>query len=221
MSNLVSPKRLALLPCTGQHRPAVRIVLRFERKSSMISISTEQRQIIEGAITGVMLTIVGCGFWLTIKLPKLMPRVTRAQVKSLGVWMHGSVVVLAVLLIFVYRGLDRITRPASPRDAPQEAAAANPERPRLHFTSAVRGGDEIKIVCGISSMCAVSASRHDAAENTKNGTVYQIKNGTKAGVIFYDPVVSGADIAAIYIEAGPYAEQSGWVPAKWMHRLPK
>lgn len=187
----------------------------------MISISAEQRQIIDGVITGLILAIVGCGFWLTIKLPKLMPHITVAQSKSLGVRMHGSAVVLVVLLSIVYKELDRITRPASPMEAPQETAAAHHERPRLHFTSAVRGGDEVKIVCGVSSVCAVSASEHDAAENTKNGPAYQIKNGTKAGVIFYDPVVSGADIASIYIEAGPHADKSGWIPAKWMHRLPK
>jgi hypothetical protein len=45
----------------------------------MLSISYGQRQTIDGIITISVLAIVGRGFWFAIKLPKLMPNMTKAQ----------------------------------------------------------------------------------------------------------------------------------------------
>jgi hypothetical protein len=182
----------------------------------MLSISYDQRQIIDGVITISVLAIVGYGFWFAIKLPKLMPNMTKAQSWNLRGRLRFLSFGLLVFLAAIYTGLDRITRPKIPAAAPQEAAAV----PRVHRTSAARMGDDVKIVCGGGSLCAIAATEQDALKNAKNGGAYQVKSGTKAVVLLYDPEVNGADAAKVYLEAGPSANKDGWIPAKWMHMLP-
>lgn len=189
----------------------------------MLSISYEQRQTIEGGITILVLAIVGYGFWFAIKLPKLMPNMTKAQSWNLRSRLRFLSFGLLVFLAALYTGLDRITRPETPAASPQETAASPQETaavPRVRRTSAARMGDDVKIVCGGSSLCAVAATEQDALKNVKNGGAYQVKNGTKAVVLLYDPEVNGADAAKVYLEAGPNANKDGWIPAKWMHMLP-
>lgn len=143
--------------------------------------------------------------------------------------------IAGVLCFVVGSWFRRTFLPPAPPPAIAAEPAPAPSPPRIARSSTARDGDVVKIVCGSGKLCAVTETAQDALKITlgqvPSAKVFYVTNGTKAIITGYDPqdtgsdtadvdILAGADGTSITLSARSAPEKRGYVPGRWMHKLP-